>query len=306
MAASAREVAVVGGYGEAPPQYRLPDAVRLGAAVLMVSELARSVLFYERVLGMRVLEQTESHARLGAHMGQEALLELRTAPGIRPRTGQPRLGLFHFALLLPDRASLGRFVRHLQELGVRAGAGDHVVSEAFYLDDPDGLGIEVYADRPRSEWRRVGRELVMGTDPVDVAGLVAAAGPMPWVGMPSGTVMGHLHLHVGNLARGAVFYSDTIGFDRMVWSYPGALFLGAGGYHHHLGANVWAGPAASAPPPNEARLLEWSLVLPRTADVDAVAASLERAGQTIQRDPTEGSVRVADPWGTTLRISAAC
>jgi catechol 2,3-dioxygenase len=299
-----REVAVAGSYGEVPPGYRLPEALRLGSVVLMVSDLTRSVLFYERVLGMRVLEQTESHARLGAHMGQEALLELRTAPGIQPRTGQPRLGLFHFALLLPDRASLGRFVRHLNELGVRAGAGDHFVSEAFYLDDPDGLGIEIYADRPRSEWWRVGRELVMGTDPVDVAGLVAAAGPMPWVGMPSGTVMGHLHLHVGDLARGAAFYADAIGFDRMVWSYPGALFFGAGGYHHHLGTNIWAGSGALAPPPNEARLLEWSMVLPSAADVDAVAASLERARHAIQRDPADGAFRVADPWGTTLRVSA--
>jgi len=305
MATFAREVAVAGSYGEAPPGYRLPEALRLGQVVLMVSDLARSVLFYERVLGMRVLEQTETYARLGAQMGQEALLELRTAPGIRPRGGQPRLGLFHFALLLPDRASLGRFVRHLQELGVRAGAGDHVVSEAFYLDDPDGLGIEIYTDRPHSEWRRVGRELVMGTDPVDVAGLVAAAGPMPWVGMPTGTVMGHLHLHVGDLARGAGFYTDAIGFDRMVWSYPGALFFGAGGYHHHLGTNIWAGPAASPPQADEARLLEWSIVLPSAADVDAVAASLGRAGQAIQHDPTDGSFHVADPWGTMLRVSAA-
>lgn len=302
MATFAREVAVAGSYGEVPPGYRLPEALRLGPVVLMVSDLARSVLFYERVLGMRVLEQTETYARIGAQMGQEALLELRTAPGIRPRTGQPRLGLFHFALLLPDRASLGRFVRHLQELGVRAGAGDHFVSEAFYLDDPDGLGIEIYADRPRSEWQRVGRELVMGTDPVDVADLIAAAGPMPWVGMPSGTVMGHLHLHVGDLARGAAIYSDAIGFDRMVWSYPGALFLGAGGYHHHLGTNVWAGSGASAPPPNEARLLEWSMVLPSAADVDAVAASLERMGHAIERDAIDESFRVVDPWGTMLRV----
>lgn len=116
--------------------------------------------------------------------------------------------------------------------------------------------------------------------------------------------MAHLHLHVGDLARWAAFYSDAIGFDRMVWSYPGALFLGAGGYHHHLGTNVWAGPGASAPPLNEARLLEWSMVLPGAADVDAVAASLERAGQVVQREPADGSFCVADPWGTTLRVGA--
>jgi catechol 2,3-dioxygenase len=297
------ETAVAGSYGEAPSHHRLPAALQLGTVVLMVSDLARSVLFYERVLGMRVLEQSATHARLGAHMGTEALVELRTAPGMRPRSRQPRLGLFHFALLLPDRASLGRFVRHLQEQGVRAGAGDHAVSEAFYLDDPDGLGIEVYADRPRSAWQRVGRELVMGTDPVDIAGLVAAAGPMLWVGMPSGTVMGHLHLHVGDLARGSAFYSDALGFDRMVWRSPGALFFGAGGYHHHLGANIWAGPGAGAPPADEARLLEWTMLVSSVVELDAVAASLERAGYAVQREAAGASFRVPDPWGTVLRVA---
>ena len=208
-------------------------------------------------------------------------------------------------MLLPDRPSLGRFVRHLASLGVPAGAGDHLVSEAFYLSDPDGLGIEVYADRPRDAWRRVGRELVMGTEAVDTPALVAAAGATPWAGMPTGTVMGHLHLHVGDLARASAFYHETLGLDRMVWSYPGALFLAAGGYHHHLGTNIWAGPAARPAPEDEARLLEWGLVLPTAAAVDEVAGRLARAAAPVTREGVAGDVVTRDPWGTALRISAA-
>lgn len=296
-------IATPGSYGEPSPAGRLPDATRLGPAVLQVTDLERSIAFYERVLGLRLLARDDAQASLGAHQSTSPLLVLHGGAA-RP-AGRGRLGLFHFALLLPDRASLGRFVRHLAGLGVRAGAGDHLVSEAFYLDDPDGLGIEVYADRPRTDWRRVGRELAMGTDPVDVDGLVAAAGPMPWVGMPNGTVMGHLHLHVGALEAASVFYHEVLGLDRMVWSYPGALFLGAGGYHHHLGTNLWAGPTARPAAADEARLLEWTIVLPSAAHRDAVADRLERAGAPLTRDGVAGDVVTRDPWGTALRLSAS-
>ena len=230
------------------------------------------------------------------------LVELRESPGVKPVPRRGRTGLFHYAILLPDRASLGRFVAHLGGIGVQAGAGDHLVSEAFYLSDPDGLGIEVYADRPRSTWRRVGRELMMATDPVDVAGLIAAAGSGRWSGMPSGTVMGHLHLHVGDIARGAAFYGEALGFDRTAWSYPGALFFGAGGYHHHLGTNIWGGTGAKPAPLDEARLVEWTIELPTAKDVAETAARLEGRGVVVERaDPAAGFV-VHDPWGTALRI----
>ncbi|MFM8567384.1 MAG: VOC family protein [Gemmatimonadota bacterium] len=286
-------------FAEATP---LPEATRLGPAVLQVTDLNRTVAFYEQVLGLRVLARDDAQASLGADSATEPLLVLRGG-AMRP-AGRGRLGLFHFAFLLPDRGALGRFVRHLAGLGIRAGAGDHLVSEAFYLDDPDGLGIEVYADRPRDSWRRVGGELVMGTEAVDVEGLVAAAGPMPWVGMPAGTVMGHLHLHVGTLEAASAFYHEALGFDRMVWSYPGALFLGAGGYHHHLGTTVWAGPTARPAAADEARLLEWTIVLPSTHALDAVATRLARAGAVLTRDVVAGDVVTRDPWGTALRLSA--
>lgn len=291
-----------GSYGEAPKGHRLPEATRLGRVVLQVADLARSLRFYEHVLGFRVVSQSDGTAKLAAHASDRVLVELRERAGAKPVGGRGRLGLFHFAILLPDRPSLARFVRHLSEIGVRAGAGDHLVSEAFYLNDPDGLGIEVYADRPRDTWQRVGRELMMATDPVDIAGLVAVAGPLQWVGMPNGTTMGHVHLHVGDIARASAFYSDAVGFDRIVWSYPGALFLAAGGYHHHLGTNVWAGPNAPSAAEDEARLVEWTIELPTLADVDAVAVQIARAGFALTRDEDDAVAR--DPWDTQVRLHA--
>ncbi len=304
--ASDSEPATPGSYGLPPAGFRLPEGTRLGPVRLQVADLERSLAYYEEVLGLARLEREPARALLGTApaAGQEArpLVELRERRGARPAPGRGRTGLFHFAILLPDRPTLGSFVRHLGEIGVRAGAGDHLVSEAFYLQDPDNLGIEVYADRPRSAWRRVGRELKMATDPVDVAGLLAAAGEATWRGMPPGTVMGHVHLHVGDLAAAAEFYSTGLGLDRTVWDYPGALFLAAGGYHHHLGTNIWAGRGAKAPAPDEAQLLEWTLELPDPSVLESAAASLERHGHVVERG--DATVAVRDPSGTPLLLRA--
>ena len=302
-AANAAVPATPGSYGEAPAGYRLPESTRLGAVRLQIADLDRSLAFYEHVLSFRTVSRRDGRAVLAAHGDDAPLVELVERPGARPVAKRGRLGLYHFAILLPDRPSLGRFVRHLGEIGAHAGAGDHLVSEAFYLNDPDGLGIEVYADRPRSAWKRLGRQLMMATDPVDVRDLVRAAGDAPYAGMPAGTVIGHVHLHVGDLAAAAAFYSEALGFDRIVWSYPGALFLSAGGYHHHLGTNTWAGSGAEPAADDEARLLEWTIVLPDAGSVDATAASLATAGQAIERGP-EGDVVARDPWGTRVRVTA--
>jgi len=302
------ELATPGSYGEPPRGYRLPDATRLGRVRLQVADLGRSLRFYEGVLGFRLLRREETRAALGAHGDDTPLVELEARPGARPVTSRRRLGLFHFAILVPDRATLGRFVKHLATIGAHPGAGDHLVSEAFYLEDPDGLGIEVYADRPRSVWRRVGRELMMATDPVDVDDIVRAAGDVPWAGMPAGTVIGHVHLHVGGLSEAAAFFSETLGFDRMVWRYPGAIFLGAGGYHHHLGANTWAGAGASRPAEGDARLLEWTVELPDASSLEGAAHSLMQAGHAVLREPGDlgrvPDVVTHDPWGTQIRLRA--
>ena len=279
---------------------RLPDSTHVGAARLQVASLERSLRYYRDFLGFEVVETSAGRAALGPHGGDGAvLLELHEKPGVAPVPRRGRLGLFHFAILLPDRAALGRFAGHLARMGAPAGSSDHLVSEAIYLQDPDGLGIEVYADRPRASWRHLpGGEIAMATEPLDVSSLLRAAGEAPWTGMPRGTVMGHMHLHVADLAAAERFYVDALGFDVMVRGYPGALFVSAGGYHHHLGLNTWAAHAAPAGP-DDARLLEWDVVLPTEADVAAAVARLRDAGHDVDDDAV-----VRDPWGTALRLRA--
>ena len=180
------------------------------------------------------------------------------------------------------------------------------MSEALYLRDPDNLGIEVYADRPRDTWQRTGRELMMAADPIDAAGLMQAAGDTPWAGMPPGTTIGHVHLHVGDLEAASDFFSETLGFDRTVWRYPGALFLGAGGYHHHLGTNTWAGTDATPPHDDDARLLEWTIEVPDEASLASLEDSIGRGGSAAERDASNGSELVTrDPWGTHIRVRVA-
>ena len=303
--AESAERAEPGTYGQAPRDFRLPGGVRLGPVRLQVSDLSRSLTFYQNVLGLRPIGGGDAGVLLGASGDQSPLVELHELPGARALPHRGTLGLYHFAILLPDRSALGRFVGHLREIGERAGAGDHLVSESFYLQDPDNLGIEVYADRPRDTWRRVGRELMMATDPVDVAGLLEAAEDRKWDEMPPGTTIGHMHLHVGDLDQAADFYSEGLGLDRTVWHYPGALFLAAGGYHHHLGTNTWAGPGAAPPGPEDARLLEWTMELPDQASVSAAGASLDRRGYSTDWKGDAGERRelvTRDPWGTQLRL----
>ena len=289
-------------YGIAPPGYRLPAETRLGPVRLQVADLQRSVAYYERVLGLRVLTRGEHAATLGPQDEARVLVELHERPGAAPVPRRGRLGLYHFAILLPERAALGQFVRHLADTGEHAGMSDHLVSEAVYLTDPDGLGIEVYADRPRGAWRHEGQQLVMATEPLDVEDLVRAAGSEKWRGMPAGTVIGHVHLFVGDLEAAAGFYHAGLGLDKVVWSYPGALFLSAGGYHHHLGTNTWAKGAAPAAE-GDARLLEWEIRVPAVADARAALASLARAGVAVDAAQDGGVAR--DPWGTAVRLRGA-
>lgn len=306
--AGGAQPATPGSYGEPPSGYRLPEGTRLGHVRLQIADLARSIAYYAETLGLRVLRREGSSALLGAQGDDRPLVELDERPGVRPATHRGHTGLFHFAILLPDRPSLGRFVRHVGEIDERVGAADHLVSESLYLQDPDNLGIEVYADRPRSAWRRIGRELMMATDPLDVAGLVRDAGPKPWTGMPAGTVMGHVHLHVRDLTVASAFYSEALGFDRTVWQYPGALFLAASGYHHHLGTNTWAGSGANPPAAEEAQLVEWTIELPGTASLAAAARSLAGAGHGPERNVEAGTrpaVVTRDPWGTQIRLQAS-
>jgi catechol 2,3-dioxygenase len=286
-------------YGIAPTGYRLPPATHVGLVRIQVADLDRSIAYYEKVIGFRVLERADGVARLGPNGVDVTLLEIHEKPGVHSVGRRGRIGLYHFAILLPNRAALGRFLKHLADIGEQAGMSDHFVSEAIYLSDPDGIGIEVYADRPRSAWRHEARQLAMTTIPLDVDDLVAAGGDEPWTGAPEGTVIGHIHLYVRDIDQAAAFYHHALGFDKIVWSYPGALFMSAGGYHHHLGTNTWAASAPVATD-DDARLIEWEVVVPTARDVADAAASLESSGFRVERHGETAAAR--DPWGTQLRL----
>jgi catechol 2,3-dioxygenase len=288
-------------YGVPPAGYRLPDATRLGRAVIQVADVDRSIGYYTNVVGLRVIRRNEGTVGLGPQGSDEVLLELRERKGARPVPREGRLGLFHVAILVPDRPSLASVLKHLLGMKAPVAMSDHFVSEALYLWDPDGLGLEIYADRPRRLWRPVGRQLYMTTERLDAAELLSEA-KGDWTGLPRGTVVGHVHLSVDDLARASAFYHDGIGFDRIVWSYPGALFMSAGGYHHHLGTNTWAAEAPAATE-EDARLVEWEIQVPAAQDARAVAESLRHAGA----DPrsTADGWRAVDPWGVAVAITPA-
>jgi catechol 2,3-dioxygenase len=226
----------------------LPLDAHIGQVGLTVRDLDRSLSFYRDVLGFEEAKRDGRVSFLEAP-GGKVIIELheRTDAVPRPRRSS---GLFHFAILVPSRAALGRSLRRLAEKRWPiSGAADHLVSEALYLNDPDDLGIEIYRDRPRDEWRVVNGELAMATDPLDLQAIHDEPGAeTPWRELESGTIMGHVHLHVPHLDTAEAFYCGQIGFEPIVRRYPGALFVAAGGYHHHMGLNTWAGVGAPAPP----------------------------------------------------------
>lgn len=275
---------------------------QVGLLALSVADLGRSLEYYTKAIGFSVLEQRESQAVLG--VGETPLLVLMEQPGATqwPRGGRSYTGLYHFAILLPTRADLGRWLRNWFSLGMTSiGQGDHNVSEALYLEDPDGHGIEVYRDRPRSEWQWVDGRVQMGTGPVDIQGAMADADAegQPWNGLPEGTRIGHVHLQVGDINEAAAFYHDVLGFD-IVASMPSALFISAGGYHHHIGMNIWHSRSASPAPEGSVALKFFTVEFPDEAARQAVVERVEQAGLPVG---TGGESRVVnDPWGNTILL----
>src|SRR3954451_13381599 len=250
----------------------LPDALRLGPVHLTVSDLDGSIAFYERSLGLQLHGRGGDSATLGA--GAEDLVVLRGRPGADG--GGRHAGLYHFALLFPTREELARAVNRLAATRTRIeGASDHGISEAIYLRDPDNNGIELYADRPREEWepgRQPGDRYEIVSIALDTRSLLdTVAGEEIPERAGSGLVMGHLHLHVADIERGLAFYRDVLGFEVMS-NLGSAAFVSAGGYHHHLGFNVWPATAAKPRPAGTAGLRHWVIVLPSAADVETVRA----------------------------------
>jgi catechol 2,3-dioxygenase len=279
-----------------------PDT-HIGKVRLRVADIDGLSEFYERVVGLRAVERDGELVRLGPE-GGEPLVELVSAPGA-PGAPDFSTGLFHLAILVPDRAELARSLRRVAGAGWRlTGASDHLVSEALYLRDPEGNGIEIYRDRPREEWSRDGGELRMATLPLDLEGVLGELGPGGEAanGMPEATTMGHVHLQVADIPPAEAFYNGSLGLEVMVRSYPGALFLAAGGYHHHLGLNTWQSQGAPPPPEGSLGLDRYELVLPSSDERDAVADRLGGGGDP---QPLDEGVLATDPSGNRVLLTAS-
>lgn len=277
---------------------RLPADARLGAIRLRVGDVARLRDFYETTIGLEPLEGDDGVVSLG--VDASPLVELASgpdAPARPPRT----TGLFHLALLVPTRADLARTLRRLAGSGAAlSGASDHLVSEALYLSDPEGNGIELYRDRPRDQWPLAGDSVEMATLPLDLDDLLAEpGGESAATSMSEGTILGHVHLQVADLDAAEAFWVDALGLDVTARGYPGALFTSAGGYHHHVGLNTWAGVGAPAPPPGARGLDRFEVVLPDDAAVEEAADRLRRVASV---DGADGGVLASDPSGNAVLL----
>jgi catechol 2,3-dioxygenase len=282
---------------------RIHPAAGIGLVKLRVSDLNRSIRFYQEVVGLKVLNQGDGIADLTAD-GMTSLVRLQEIAGaaIPPRRSQA--GLYHFAILLPDRRSLGLSLRNLVASGIHTGQSDHLVSEALYIADPDNNGIEIYRDRPRDEWNYdAAGHVRMAVDPIDWDGLLAEPGEAPWDGLPPGTIIGHIHLHVSDLAATRHFYDKLLGLDVMAQMGNAALFVSAGGYHHHIGLNTWAGVGAPLAPGNTPGLAYYELVLPDEEAKNAVVSRLQEAGVPVREEAD--SVALQDPTGIEIRLVIA-
>jgi catechol 2,3-dioxygenase len=262
-----------------------------GEVYLNVMDLDKSVRFYKEIIGFKVLEETAKRAVLTAD-GKTPLLIVEQPENVTPKEPR-RTGLYHFALLLPERADLGNIIKHFVAKQVAIGASDHKVSEALYLSDPDGNGIEIYTDREPSEWQWVNGEVAMSTDPLDGESVVAESAGKTWDGLPDKTIMGHVHLHVANLAETETFYK-ALGFE-IACNYPGALFMSTGKYHHHLGLNIWNGEGAQSPTSNSAGMKGYTLIYPNDIELNKAINNIE-----IKVETTDSGFTVEDPSGNRI------
>jgi catechol 2,3-dioxygenase len=272
--------------------------MRIGTVRLKVRDPEAVAAFYQRVLGLGTIEARDSRVVLGS--GATPLLELEGDANLARR--DPRqAGLFHTAFLMPTRGDLARWLAHAAAAKVPLhGASDHIVSEAIYLADPEGNGIEVYADRPLARWREASGELRMATDPLDLQDLLRQAGDRAWTGFPAGGSIGHVHLQVGDTEAADRFYRDVLGFD-IAARYPGASFYGSGGYHHQLAGNVWNSRRAGQRPDGMAGLDSVGIILRDAATLDGIGARAAAAGLSVAR--SDGALSLPDPWGTRITLT---
>ena len=268
----------------------------VGQVSINVTNLESAITFYQNIIGFQVLEQTERKAVLTAD-GKTGLLTLEQPVDVIAKEGRTS-GLYHFALLLPTRADLSIFLRNLLQTGYKFGASDHIVSEALYITDPDGNGIEIYRDRPSSEWTWSNGEVSMVSDPLNGESLLAES-DSEWKGLPADTIMGHIHLHVSDIQKAEEFYMKGLGFT-IVSHYPQAIFIATGGYHHHIALNTWQGVGAPTPKKNSVGLNWYTLVFPSEEARGKVIEQLREIGASVQ---VENDLFVTeDPSGNKIHL----
>jgi catechol 2,3-dioxygenase len=292
--------------------FRIHPGTLLGPVYLKISDLPRALGFYRDVLGLNAGPATAAAGdgqvlSLSTGTGQP-LIVLHAVPGAGRKP--PRsTGLYHYAILVPTRLDLAQVLRRLGETGYPlGGASDHGVSEALYLSDPDGNGIEIYRDRPRDEWPRRADELRMGIEALDLDDVLRELrhGAVQWAGLPAGTTIGHVHLHVADLHQAEVFYRDGLGFALMQRMGPSAIFVSAGGYHHHVGANIWAGAGAPPPPAEAVGLEQFTILLPDQTELARTVEHLRQSGAPVedgQAQSETAAVTTQDPSGNKILLS---
>ena len=284
------------------PAAALRAPIHIGAVGMMARDLDRLTAYYRDMLGLTVLERSGQKAILGA--GGVPLLELVHNPDALP--DDPReAGLYHTAFLMPTRADLARWILHVSKTRVPiSGASDHHVSEAIYLDDPEGNGVEVYSDRPREQWRRDGEQILQRTDPLDIDAIVREIDPATaaYPGAPDGLRIGHVHFRVGNVAAAETFYGGALGLD-VTRRRGGAAFLSSGGYHHHVAANVWHSNGAGRRDATRAGLNWVAMEINDRPTLDGIKQRLAAAGVITEAIP--GGFAARDPWGTAIRFIVA-
>ncbi|MEJ2050391.1 MAG: VOC family protein [Calditrichota bacterium] len=286
---------------EKPISFTIDHNTSIGSVTLAVSELENSSQFYQKIIGLNKLNRRHDSVDLG--INGNILLRLESHPGSKQHPRAP--GLFHLAIRLPNRKELGHWLKHLMESRYRlGGAGDHLVSEALYLNDPEGNGIEIYYDRPKEKWEYDENGIKMNTLAVDLQALREQAGDKPFTRLPPDTIIGHIHLQVNDLNKAVEFYRNIMGFQLMAL-WPGAGFLSAGGYHHHIGVNVWNSRGAQPPPGDSLGLVNYEIVQPNSKAMDNLLDHLAARNQLVEKWDKKWQIQDPSQNKIILKISDA-
>ncbi|WP_335872752.1 VOC family protein [Bacillus sp. 2205SS5-2] len=272
------------------------EATYVDQVKIKVTNLERSLTFYQDIVGFTILDKNDKSASLTVD-GKKGVLFLEAPETVVPKQ-RGTTGLYHFAILLPTRSDLASFLYHINQKGIELGAADHLVSEALYFSDPDGNGIEVYADRTASNWQWTNGSVAMATNSLDVKDLLLQRVQQDWLGLPINSVMGHIHLHVSDLQKAKSFYTKALGFELVTEYGSQALFLSTNGYHHHIGLNTWNGVGALEPLPNSVGLQHFGLMFPTE---EARQQAIERLKELSAPVTAIGEVIVTeDPSGNSI------